>query len=68
MFVIVPQGDIQQLLLVDDPRAAETYCRDYIPDCDAPLPYDSVLAEDEEVSRRRRGQRERERDSNHMSA
>uniref|UniRef100_A0A8D3DTK0 Fibrillar collagen NC1 domain-containing protein n=1 Tax=Scophthalmus maximus TaxID=52904 RepID=A0A8D3DTK0_SCOMX len=61
------EGDIQQLLLVDDPRAAETYCRDYIPDCDAPLPYDSVLAEDEEVSRRRRGQRERERDSNHMS-
>uniref|UniRef100_A0A3P8SWG0 Thrombospondin-like N-terminal domain-containing protein n=1 Tax=Amphiprion percula TaxID=161767 RepID=A0A3P8SWG0_AMPPE len=44
------EGDIQQLLLIDDPRAAETYCQDYIPDCDAPLPYDSVLTEAEEVS------------------
>lgn len=46
----VTQGDIQQLLIVDDPRAAETYCRDYIPDCDAPLPYNSILIEAEEVS------------------
>ncbi|XP_057699488.1 collagen alpha-1(XI) chain-like isoform X2 [Corythoichthys intestinalis] len=37
------EGDIQQLLLVDDPAAAETYCRDFIPDCDAPLPYESIL-------------------------
>uniref|UniRef100_A0A3B4UQT0 Thrombospondin-like N-terminal domain-containing protein n=1 Tax=Seriola dumerili TaxID=41447 RepID=A0A3B4UQT0_SERDU len=43
------EGDIQQLLIVDDPRAAETYCQDYIPDCDAPLPYDSILTEAEEV-------------------
>lgn len=48
--VVVTQGDIQQLLIVDDPRAAETYCRDFIPDCDAPLPYDKILAEPEEVS------------------
>lgn len=48
--VIVTQGDIQQLLIVDDPRAAETYCQDYIPDCDAPLPYNSILTEAEEVS------------------
>lgn len=44
------QGDIQQLLIDDDPRAAETYCQDYIPDCDAPLPYNSILTEAEEVS------------------
>lgn len=47
--VILTKGDIQQLLIVDDPRAAETYCRDYIPDCDAPLPYNNILAEAEEV-------------------
>lgn len=48
--VIVTQGDIQQLLIIDDPGAAERYCRDYIPDCDAPLPYNSILAEAVEVS------------------
>lgn len=46
---ILTQGDIQQLLIVDDPRAAETYCQDYIPDCDTPLPYNNILAEAEEV-------------------
>lgn len=45
------QGDIQQLLIVDDPGAAQTYCQDYIPDCDAPLPYNSILSEPEEVRR-----------------
>ncbi|GLD68277.1 collagen alpha-1(XI) chain-like isoform X1 [Lates japonicus] len=45
------EGDIQQLLIVDDPRAAETYCQDYIPDCEAPLPYESILTEVEEVER-----------------
>uniref|UniRef100_A0A3P9HP02 Laminin G domain-containing protein n=1 Tax=Oryzias latipes TaxID=8090 RepID=A0A3P9HP02_ORYLA len=44
------EGEIQQLLIVDDPGAAETYCQDYIPDCDASLPYDSILKETEEVS------------------
>uniref|UniRef100_A0A3B3XQH6 Thrombospondin-like N-terminal domain-containing protein n=1 Tax=Poecilia mexicana TaxID=48701 RepID=A0A3B3XQH6_9TELE len=43
------EGQIQQLLLVDDPRAAETYCRDYMPDCDTPLPYDSIVIETEKV-------------------
>uniref|UniRef100_A0A665TRR7 Collagen, type V, alpha 3b n=1 Tax=Echeneis naucrates TaxID=173247 RepID=A0A665TRR7_ECHNA len=43
------EGDIQQLLIVDNPRAAQTYCQDYIPDCDAALPYDSILADNEEV-------------------
>ncbi|XP_072239793.1 collagen alpha-1(V) chain-like [Leuresthes tenuis] len=42
------EGEIQQLLLIDDPRAAETYCQDYIPDCDAALPYDNILTETEE--------------------
>ncbi|KAI4833345.1 hypothetical protein KUCAC02_016253, partial [Chaenocephalus aceratus] len=46
------EGDIQQLLIVDDPRAAETYCQDYIPDCDAALPYNSILSEAEEVERK----------------
>lgn len=49
MHVISMQGDIQQLLIVDDPGAAETYCQDYIPDCDMPLPYNSILTEPEEV-------------------
>lgn len=48
--VTVTQGDIQQLLIVEDPRAAETYCQDYIPDCHAPLPYNTILVEAEEVS------------------
>lgn len=47
--VIVTQGDIQQLLIVEDPGAAETYCQDFIPDCHAPLPYNSILIETEEV-------------------
>lgn len=33
------EGDIQQLLMSPDPQAAYTYCEDYIPDCDAALPY-----------------------------
>lgn len=44
------QGDIQQLLIVDDPGAAMSYCQDYIPDCDSPLPYNNILTEAEEVS------------------
>lgn len=47
--VCVWQGDIQQLLITDDPTSAQTYCQDYIPDCEAPLPYDSILTEAEEV-------------------
>lgn len=30
------QGDIQQLLLVADPRAAYDYCEHYSPDCEIP--------------------------------
>lgn len=47
--VTVTQGDIQQLLIVGDPRAAETYCQDYIPDCDAPLAYNNILTDTQEV-------------------
>lgn len=30
------QGDIQQLLIVADPKAAYDYCEHYMPDCDTP--------------------------------
>lgn len=30
------QGDIQQLLIVADPKAAYDYCEHYSPDCDTP--------------------------------
>lgn len=46
----VLQGEIQQLLLVDDPQAAADYCQDYIPDCDSPLPYSTQRLAPEEVS------------------
>lgn len=32
----VSQGDIQQLLIVADPRAANDYCEHYSPDCETP--------------------------------
>uniref|UniRef100_A0A674J8E3 Collagen type XI alpha 1 chain n=1 Tax=Terrapene triunguis TaxID=2587831 RepID=A0A674J8E3_9SAUR len=32
------EGDIQQLLIVADPRAAYDYCEHYSPDCDSPVP------------------------------
>lgn len=32
------QGDIQQLLIVSDPRAAHDYCEHYSPDCDTAVP------------------------------
>lgn len=32
------QGDIQQLLIVADPRAALEYCEHYSPDCDTAIP------------------------------
>lgn len=35
------EGDIQQLLILEDPQAAADYCLHYIPDCDSPLPYNS---------------------------
>uniref|UniRef100_A0A8C2HE90 Collagen, type V, alpha 3a n=1 Tax=Cyprinus carpio TaxID=7962 RepID=A0A8C2HE90_CYPCA len=44
------EGEIQQLLLVDDPQAAAYYCQDYIPDCDSPLPYSTQSLAPEEVS------------------
>uniref|UniRef100_A0A672R3C8 Collagen, type V, alpha 3a n=1 Tax=Sinocyclocheilus grahami TaxID=75366 RepID=A0A672R3C8_SINGR len=44
------EGEIQQLLLVDDPQAAADYCQDYIPDCDSPLPNSTQSLAPEEVS------------------
>lgn len=32
------QGDIQQLLIVADHRAAYDYCEHYSPDCEVPVP------------------------------
>ncbi|XP_013922569.1 PREDICTED: collagen alpha-1(XI) chain-like [Thamnophis sirtalis] len=32
------EGDIQQMLIVGDPRAAYDYCEHYSPDCDSPAP------------------------------
>lgn len=47
-----PQGDIQQLLIVADPKAAYDYCEHYSPDCDVPHK-DTLQAQEpgEEVSR-----------------
>lgn len=44
------EGEIQQLLLVDDPQAAADYCQDYIPDCDSPLPYKTQSLDPDEVN------------------
>lgn len=45
------QGDIQQLLIVADPKAAYEYCEHYMPDCDTPHK-DTLQAQEpeEEVS------------------
>uniref|UniRef100_A0A6I8SGC4 Collagen, type V, alpha 3 n=1 Tax=Xenopus tropicalis TaxID=8364 RepID=A0A6I8SGC4_XENTR len=32
------EGDIQQLLISDDSKAAYDYCEHFMPDCDAPVP------------------------------
>uniref|UniRef100_A0A8C2E8U9 Collagen, type V, alpha 3a n=1 Tax=Cyprinus carpio TaxID=7962 RepID=A0A8C2E8U9_CYPCA len=69
------EGEIQQLLLVDDPQAAAYYCQDYIPDCDSPLPYstqslapeeakpihnlDDIMQGDEPVEPRKRSKKDR---------
>lgn len=44
------QGDIQQLLILEDPQAAASYCVNYIPDCDSALPYNSQSLGLQEVS------------------
>uniref|UniRef100_A0A665U5N5 Collagen, type V, alpha 3a n=1 Tax=Echeneis naucrates TaxID=173247 RepID=A0A665U5N5_ECHNA len=37
------EGDIQQLLILEDDQAAANYCVNFIPDCDAALPYKIVM-------------------------
>ncbi|KAK5884828.1 hypothetical protein CesoFtcFv8_018607 [Champsocephalus esox] len=37
------EGDIQQLLILEDANDAAEYCVNYIPDCDFDLPYTSKL-------------------------
>lgn len=51
LFLCLWQGDIQQLLIVADPKAAYDYCEHYMPDCDMPLK-DTLQAQEpeEEVS------------------
>lgn len=46
----LPQGDVQQLLLVADPEAARSYCHLYMPDCHQPLLYPLIAPFPEEVS------------------
>lgn len=47
LFVFV-QGDIQQLLIVADPRAAYDYCEHYSPDCETPNHHDTPQAQEPE--------------------
>ncbi|KAK2540359.1 Col11a1 [Columba guinea] len=42
------EGEIQQLLIIADPRAAYDYCEHYSPDCDSPVP-DAAQAQDPQV-------------------
>lgn len=46
------QGDIQQLLIVADSRAAYDYCEHYSPDCETPIHHDTPQAQEpqEEVN------------------
>ncbi|KAF3703356.1 Collagen alpha-1(V) chain Precursor [Channa argus] len=46
-------GDIQQLLIVADPKAAYDYCEHYSPDCDTPHS-DSLQAQEPENERKKR--------------
>lgn len=51
MFFCVLQGDIQQLLIVSDPKAAYDYCEHYSPDCETPLSHSLQAQEPEEEVR-----------------
>lgn len=42
------QGDIQQLLIVADPRAAYDYCEHFSPDCETPNHHDTPQAQEPE--------------------
>uniref|UniRef100_A0A8D3ARY1 Collagen, type XI, alpha 1b n=1 Tax=Scophthalmus maximus TaxID=52904 RepID=A0A8D3ARY1_SCOMX len=42
------EGDIQQLLIVADPRAAFDYCEHYSPDCETPNHHDTPQAQEPE--------------------
>lgn len=44
------QGEIQQLLIAPDPRAAADYCHTHIPDCDSALTYNSLSLDPVEVA------------------
>uniref|UniRef100_A0A671YBU1 Collagen, type XI, alpha 1b n=1 Tax=Sparus aurata TaxID=8175 RepID=A0A671YBU1_SPAAU len=42
------EGDVQQLLIVADPRAAFDYCEHYSPDCETPNHHDTPQAQEPE--------------------
>lgn len=46
--LLLLQGDIQQLLIVADPRAAYDYCEHYSPDCETPNHHDAPQAQEPE--------------------
>lgn len=48
MLTFLFQGDIQQLLIVEDPRAAYDYCEHYSPDCETPKHQDTPQAQEPE--------------------
>lgn len=50
ILLLVPllQGDIQQLLVVGDPKAAYDYCEHYSPDCHTPHKHRPQAQEPEE--------------------
>ncbi len=52
------QGEIQQLLIAPDPRAAADYCHTHIPDCDSALAYNSLSLDPVEVTPPTRGAHE----------
>uniref|UniRef100_A0A8C7MWA7 Collagen, type V, alpha 3a n=1 Tax=Oncorhynchus kisutch TaxID=8019 RepID=A0A8C7MWA7_ONCKI len=44
------EGEIQQLLILEDAQAAADYCLHYIPDCDSPLSYNRQAQDPEQTS------------------
>ncbi|MEQ2184430.1 hypothetical protein GOODEAATRI_007873, partial [Goodea atripinnis] len=43
------EGNIQQLMIADDPQAAANYCVNFIPDCDLALPYNGQTLDNQAI-------------------
>lgn len=52
------QGDIQQLLITGDPKAAYDYCEHYSPDCDSSAP-NAAQAQEPQIDEVRGGNQDR---------